>query len=496
MLDNEIRNLIDVALDEVPSPKQLARLEELLATDEDARKYYIEEIILIGDIERSAFSVAYSKPMIAVPSVNAWTIGIMAILSMIVLFITVVRLLPIKESDNVTKVVFQDAIAKIVGGSSAGIVGMQSDGVLNEGHYELEGSICLLFRNGASVEITGPAKFEIQNALLMVLHLGSARVHAPESAKGFLVAIPGMEVRDIGTEFGVSVAPDRSAEVHVFLGAVELLCSGAEPRLLEEGNAISWEGKGIHSMSHVDDSKFPTRSSIGYEIWQASFQRWQTDPSAIVLFDFKIDSVNPNRVINLGKAGDQCNGVIEGPVQVSGRWPEKPALLLDKGDDRIQLNVPNEYQSFTLSTWVCATRRTELSQAVFMTLGDESGEHHLQIGRDGSVRGGVQKVYSAASHGNSAKVGVWQHIAVVVDTGTGSAKYFVNGEVVAHRGFDSSSSLVFGPCSIGAWKSTDGDSWSRRFRGRIDEFALFDRALTATELMSIFQDGSGFATGE
>lgn len=496
MHDSEIRNLIDVALDGTLSPKQLARLDELLATDDDARKYYIEEIILIGDLERSAFSVTYSKPRVAVPPVKAWTIGGIAVLSVLTLFITVVQLLPVKESGNPTRVVFQEPIARIIGGSSAGIVGMPSDGILNAGHYELEGSICLLFRNGASVEITGPAKFDVKNSLLMELQLGSARVHAPESAKGFLVAIPGMEVRDIGTEFGISVAEDRSAEVHVFLGSVELLCSGAEPRLLEEGNAISWEGKGIRSMSQVDDSKFPTRSSIGYQKWQTSFQRWQSDPSAVVFFDFKIDADNPTHVINLGKAGDQSHGVIEGPVQVSGRWPEKPALLFDKGNDRIQLNVPDEYQSFTLSTWICATRRTELSQAVFMTLGDERGEHHLQIGRDGSIRGGVQKVYSTASRENATKVGMWQHIAVAVDGGSGNATYFVNGEAVVNRSFDSNASFVFGPCSIGAWKSSEGDSWSRQFRGRIDELAIFDRPLTPTEIMSIFQDGSGFAVGE
>ena len=502
MINREIRELLDVLLDGKLTDQQIERLDYLLATNADARQYYMEEIVLVNDLERGGYAAPRSIPVMTTAASNrlAWGIAIGASVMALWMFAVLPHAF-ISPINNITKshsTVFAAPFAKIVGGTATHFEGLQPSGMnMNAGRYQMtEGAISLSFRSGASLEIEGPAIFEIKNDMLIELELGNARIHAPESAKGFLVAIPGMEVRDLGTEFGVSVASNKSAEVHVFLGAVELLRSGNQPEVLNEGSAVSWQDMGLHQMDGIDDSKFATRSSIGYQSWEASSERWRKDPAALVYFDFERNDSDPEKVRNIAINSSDSDGMISGPIHVSGRWPEKSALLFDKGDDRVLLDIPNQFDSFTLSAWMCTTRRTEPAQAIMMTIGDEPGEHHWQIGRDGSMRSGVQLVYSVVSTEDAVKVGVWQHVAAVVDRLSGNATYFVNGEIVASKSFSSEVPLVFGPCVIGAWSSGKPDEWSRRFRGRMDEFAVFSRVLSIDEILSIYQGGSGFGSDQ
>ncbi|MEQ1830435.1 MAG: LamG-like jellyroll fold domain-containing protein [Pirellula sp.] len=498
MLNPEIRELIDLVLDGNPSERHTQRLDELLATDEKARQYYMEEIVLVHDLQRSAYSTSLPLPVSATSHLNGWTMGGAALVSVIAVAIFAILFRPTSEKNESGPIVSQVPIARILGGSTSHFEGMQPDGlVMNAGRYSLaSGAVSMSFRSGAAVEIVGPAKFEIKNDLLMELDLGKARIHAPESAKGFRVEIPGMDVRDLGTEFGVSVQADKSAEIHVFIGSVELLRSGVAPRVLKEGSAIAWEGNGILPMSQIDDAKFATRNSIGYECWKSSSERWRNDEAALVYFDFEINPAASSEIVNLGRTGSPTNGVIQGPIHVSGRWPDKSALLFDKGNDHVRLDIPNQLESFTLSAWICMTRRTELLHSILMSIGDEPGEHHWQIGRDGSIRGGVQMVYSTTSHEDAVKVGVWQHVVAVVDRSKGLAMYYVNGKEVAQQSFASEIPLTFGPCTIGAWHAAKTNAWSRGFCGRIDEFAIFGRPLSVEEIQAMYQDGTGFDSGQ
>jgi len=241
MHNREIRELIDIALDGTPTDQQTKRLDELLASDEEARKYYIEEMVLIHDLERGEFSISLSLPLLPKTTVNRWAMGVAVMAPLVAVAMISVRFRDADQARNLAPIVPQAPVAKIISGSESRFDGLQPVGlVMNTGSYSLEsGSISLKFRIGASVEIVGPAKFAVKTDMLMELSLGNARIHAPDSVKGFLVEVPGMNVRDLGTEFGVSVAEDKTSEVHVFLGAVELMHSGGEHKVLEEGKAIS-----------------------------------------------------------------------------------------------------------------------------------------------------------------------------------------------------------------------------------------------------------------
>lgn len=77
------------------------------------------------------------------------------------------------------------------------------------------------FLNGAHIVLEGPARLELLSSTSARLLRGKAAVRVPEPARGFTVLSPQARVVDLGTEFGISVAEDGSAEVIVFEGQVE-----------------------------------------------------------------------------------------------------------------------------------------------------------------------------------------------------------------------------------------------------------------------------------
>ncbi|MDA7893755.1 FecR family protein [bacterium] len=112
---------------------------------------------------------------------------------------------------------------------------------LGEGKLHLETGLARLdFLNGATVTLQGPAEFEILSTYKTVLTSGILTASIPESAVGFEVLTPAMDVVDLGTAFGVSVGGDGETDVCVFEGEVEVSLAEVKdtPQLVREGNAV------------------------------------------------------------------------------------------------------------------------------------------------------------------------------------------------------------------------------------------------------------------
>ncbi len=114
---------------------------------------------------------------------------------------------------------------------------------IEAGVLQLEvGIVRLDFLNGAAVTLQGPAEFEVISADRTRLRRGILTASIPESAIGFEVETPAIDVVDLGTAFGVSVGADGETDVCVFEGEVELSSAAndhrGEVQLLREGNAV------------------------------------------------------------------------------------------------------------------------------------------------------------------------------------------------------------------------------------------------------------------
>ncbi len=92
------------------------------------------------------------------------------------------------------------------------------------------GRLTLVFFNGVSLTVEGPADVEVQAADRVFCHHGKLRARVPRGAEGFTVLAAGYEVVDLGTEFALNREPGGKSRVMVFEGEAAVLLLGKEGR--------------------------------------------------------------------------------------------------------------------------------------------------------------------------------------------------------------------------------------------------------------------------
>lgn len=140
----------------------------------------------------------------------------------------------------------------------------------DKGKVHLETGLARLdFCNGATVTLQGPAEFEIVSPDRTVLTSGILTASVPDSAVGFKVLTPAMDVVDLGTAFGVSVGGDGETDVCVFEGEVEVSRTDSKntPQLVREGSAVrsSPKAESIDSVAYATmryEKAWPVTSGV------------------------------------------------------------------------------------------------------------------------------------------------------------------------------------------------------------------------------------------
>jgi hypothetical protein len=113
----------------------------------------------------------------------------------------------------------------------------------------LEGHALVTFASGARVALQGPAELTIASELSADLATGALTAQVPRQAMGFVIGTPHAQLVDLGTEFTSIVDGDRSLELHVFAGMVELTLIDDEhravgaPLRVSQGVAVKVDGK-------------------------------------------------------------------------------------------------------------------------------------------------------------------------------------------------------------------------------------------------------------
>ena len=513
----ELRTLLDAALDHQLTREQVQRLDQLICNDSDARQYYLEEIALVTRLRRSDLKLAHNGIQGSVvrktqSSSVFGTRGLEYFASVAIGLMIVVGIFwstwqfggTSHTTDSSTASMpngelIDNVIGTVVASDvSSANLGFESGKKMAAGRYQVAaGAISLVLRNGVTLDMESPLDFDLKSPALLELRDGTARAHVPDARIEFVIKVPDMEIKDLGTEFGVSVRENKTSELHVFDGAVELTSNHRKPEIIQAGTAVSWNDGVRSEKDRPRDSSFATREAIGYRNWKANFEKLRHDPSAIICFDFRSNQTDPRRVNNEAIQGDVAQRRISacekfGPLEVSGRWISKESLLFEQGNDRIELDIPGRFDTYTLATWVCFTRLAEPLQAIFTTHAADPGELHLQVGRDGSVRFGIQRVFGVSSSPGVITVGKWHNIAVVVDRKSGFAVCYVDGKPLLQERFATDIPFVFGKSQIGAWVTVNPKNeteYDRFFRGRIDEFVLLNRILSEEEIQRNYQQG-------
>ena len=156
------------------------------------------------------------------------------------------------------------------------------------------------------------------------------------------------------------------------------------------------------------------------------------------------------------------------------------AYNFSSASSRISVPSPllNGTGDFTLSAWIRPNSFSAGTQQIMGNMQSDSSPTGVQFSLSGSallLRAGQQSLQSGAS---ALQAGTWTHVVAVRQNG--QASLYVNGTSVQNG------SLTGDAGSAGGFSIGNAYPSSSSFVGTIDEPEVFDRALSASEIASLY----------
>lgn len=397
----------------------------------------------------------------------------------------------------------------------------QANTPLRQGEYDLtQGLAKIVYGNGAEVILQGPVRFNLESNKRIRLHDGKVVGLCPtSSSKGFTVVTANANVKDVGTEFGVSVDSSGELIVQVYDGEVELtgtndgdassghrLTKGMARRVDKSGMSIT--DIPMNEAAFVRETEYnaniQARNGSEYHQWLAQSFRLRRDPNALVYYAFDDEEESPNQLKNHAQSTiGRFDGNIFGATWAKGRLDGKRALHFSEEDTQfngfgsyIEVKDSNEgplefgKTSFSIGIWFeLSYLRFDDLFAPLITKGDDTWRLHIEnkpraIDWDINDLGKVSNRLVAQGEVPSRR---WQFVMIVVefDESSGHAEHRIYQDGIQTGRYTPTQSIHSNQASvlIGANAHVPG----RRFIGAIDEVVIFDRALTSGEVEALHE---------
>jgi hypothetical protein len=420
-------------------------------------------------------------------------------------------------------VAIDNGVAILMGtvGATFGEGGLQpraNGGILPLGDLRLESGIAEIeFYSGARVILEGPALFEIDSENSGVLLEGRVRAKVPQQARGFFIKTNQVEVVDLGTEFAISIDEDgHRTQVHCFEGQLETYDadSGRNPkslRRLEASQALQFQGGKVRlieadPMSFLSYSDMAQTSlenaSMRHEQWRDLVEEMRADDDILALYNFEDQGPRERTLVNQAAYQNQfSHGAIVGCRWTSGRWPSKGALEFNRSSDRVRINAEEAFAALTLAGWVRLDALPNRNSNLLASNGNAAGATEWQITRDGKLLLNVRDENGKSVHRfptqqpvlTGSALGKWHYLATVFDNESHSVRHYIDGREVSNSSIPNNAtvSISLGDAEIGNFggRTSNGKRPVRNLTGRIDEFAMFRRALNADELAEMYRIG-------
>lgn len=367
---------------------------------------------------------------------------------------------------------------------------------LHAAPYLLEAGVMeIVYPNGATILLQAPARFDLLTSESLHLHRGRLTARVPPSAIGFTVTTPTADVIDLGTEFGVS-AGEHASEVHVFEGEVLVkTAQEPDPLLLREQRA-----------SRIDQtSGIPT----GVDYHPSGFMRTLSEPGSDLtdrlrrlgpLAFYRMSATDDGRTLRDDRS-DGYHGQVftpNGRVPWAAGFEAGTALNLGGAESRAYGVIPgfpkSTNQTLTVCAWIYANRRPRWASIVKNWAKDakvnNGGQFHFGLHKDD----GDLEAHVHDRHGNEVLVRErqplpleqWHVVAFTLDGTT--LRLYRNGIELAATPCDGLWDV--GPQALGVGvKLSDEINPDVRntgyWDGRLDNLAIFHRALSAAEIASL-----------
>lgn len=378
---------------------------------------------------------------------------------------------------------------------------------LAAGPFHLQsGLVQIEFFSGASVIVEGPAELDLKSPWLIECRRGRLRTFVPEPAQGFTILTPEYKAVDLGTEFALSVNEDGHSELHVVDGEVRVDdFSGKEIQLIEGGGGLRSADGTVEKLSGGGDDFIGRERLLDLAVedrksklqeWNRMRQKFSSDPDTLIFFDFENQKPWDRQLTN--KAASGPHAAIIGAQWTEGRWSGKGALEFKRITDRVRLEIPGEFDALTYSAWVRIEGLDRWLSSLMLTDGFENGEVHWQISDLGEVIAGIKTPRRDPNSMSPSIIqpedlGRWIHIVTTLDREARRVIHYIDGEAVIQDERTDLPPLRIGAAEIGNWQPKVVGEKSpnpiRSLNGRLDEFMVLKRALTAPEVAALYEAG-------
>jgi hypothetical protein len=239
--------------------------------DEDTQRFESEVIMRLDpdEIESAAFVAGVIAKVHPVPRRKSWFwAAVSAAAAAMALFAMAGWYLKSEQKPNVVP---EPHVAVVTSYTGSYDPEFKVGQALSIGALKVRsGSVGLSFAGGALLSVEGPAELMLISSGRARLIQGKASAHVPDGAEGFTIETPGVELVDLGTEFGVSVNAAGEADVHVFTGEVEARLPGDEASpgslvALNTADSRRFASDGASLGSPIGPNDYPSPPSPGID---------------------------------------------------------------------------------------------------------------------------------------------------------------------------------------------------------------------------------------
>lgn len=216
------RDNIDRSFDGQLSPADWDALQQAVITDPQLCREYVEKRWIHALLETGSESLpslfAETSPAPAATKAARPFLWLSAAAAL-VFFGATIFLMADRQTDNTVAILLEAKDCRWAGSDLPTVEGAG----LGPGTLALmEGMATIRFKSGATVTLEAPGVLVVESAMKCRLVEGSVVAEVPESAHGFTIDTPKMEVVDLGTRFGVTTTPLGNSNVFVFEGEVKV----------------------------------------------------------------------------------------------------------------------------------------------------------------------------------------------------------------------------------------------------------------------------------
>ncbi len=388
---------------------------------------------------------------------------------------------------------------------------------LEPGVFEIKSGMAQLeFMQGATAILEGPADAKLINANAVSIRSGKLRAHVPKVAIGFSVDLPMGQVVDLGTDFGVEVHPEGSAEVFVYRGKVQYKGVDFEGNeVLNElsgGEAIYLDSFGISTPLDMPSGNFLGTADLAFRslenahkrrsAWMKKSKELAADPNTLLYYGFDGHD-SWSRVVRdeTNRASGAGDGAVIGCNWTEGRWPGKGALEFAQDNDRVCLNLNKSLKQATLVAWVrlnglgvdgapLVFSRPHLDGAIGWSV-NPSGKLVLEVKTSNLI-----ETYESAVAFPPDRLGKWVHLATSFDAEKKWVNHFINGRSFSRERINRANSISLKKGLLGHFQAFPDRNPKLSLRGSIDEFAIFSSVWDEGTIRELFEVGrpQGFKT--